>query len=173
MIKRQTIILLVGPKGAGKTYLASRMESEHGIAFIRVEPIWLALTKEISPGSASFDEEGQARVLSAVRTALEASPAVVLESTGTAPWFGCQLARLRSIGDVVLVKVEAPLPACMKRIHERDASLHIPVSDDRIDEINAIAAKVELPWTMTVQNLDAEHADEFLRSISQDLGLGV
>ncbi len=169
---RKTIVLLVGPKGAGKTYLASRMESELRIPFIRVEPIWLALANEIRPGSTSFDVEGQARVLASVRTALQAHPGVVLESTGAAPWFQRQLADLRSIGDLLFVKVDAPQSICMERIRERDASAHIPVSDDRIEEINKMAAKVELPWIMTVQNRDTDHADEFLRSISLKLKLG-
>lgn len=164
---RKKIILLVGPKGSGKTYLASRMEDELGVGFVRVEPIWLSLANELRPGSEVFDERGQDRVLGAVRTVLDDHAAVVLESTGTAPWFPQQLAGLEAIGDMILVKVEAPMALCMDRIHQRDASTHIQVSDDRIAEINKIATEIELPWTMTVQNTDAEQASKFLETLSK------
>lgn len=166
----KTIILLVGPKGSGKTYLASRLEEELGIAFVRVEPIWLALAEEIRPGSTSFDDEGQARVLNAVKAALADHSAVCLESTGTAPWLQRQLTDLMAICDLKLIKVEAPLSLCLDRVRRRDATQHIPVSDERVAEINDIAAKVDLPWSMRVWNADVEHADKFLRSLPEEIG---
>lgn len=163
------IILLVGPKGSGKTYLASRMENELGVGFVRVEPIWLALAKEMRPGSIAFDNLGQFRVLDAVRTALTSHSAVCLESTGTAPWLPRQLKELEAICDLMLVKVEAPLSLCLERVRQRDASQHIPVSDERVAEINEIAAKVDLPWAMRVRNIDGAHAEEFLRKLSEEI----
>ncbi len=171
MSKTKTIILLVGPKGSGKTYLASRMESELGIGFVRVEPIWLELSREVAPGSEHFDNEGQARVIAQVKKALADHPAVVLESTGAAPWFSRQMSDLEALGDLVLIKVEVPLNLCSNRIHQRDASQHIAVSDDRIAEINAVAKQVELPWTVVVQNVDQKQADEFINTLHITIGL--
>ena len=166
----KTIILLVGPKGSGKTYLASRMEAELGIGFVRVEPIWLSLSAEISPGTAQFDEEGQSRVISAAHEALEHHSTIVLESTGTAPWFPRQKSDLDAIGSLIFVKVDAPLSLCLERIQHRDASNHIPVSDDRVNEINAIASRVVLPWTIIVPNTNSDHADEFIEMMRERFG---
>ena len=62
-MRRARIFLLVGPKGAGKTTLAKRMESELGIAFVRVEAIWLALAAEKTLQGSAFDTEGLRRVV--------------------------------------------------------------------------------------------------------------
>ena len=77
---RKTIVLLVGPKAAGKTYLATRMEAELEASFLRVEQIWLELSRELSPGTARFDEVGQSRVLEAVRERLESHDCVALKA---------------------------------------------------------------------------------------------
>ena len=37
----KTVILLIGPKGAGKSHIGSVLGRETGIRFLRVEPIWL------------------------------------------------------------------------------------------------------------------------------------
>lgn len=165
MVKRKTVILLIGPKGAGKTHLASRMEEEIGIPFLRVEPIWLKLMDEMEPGSRDFDNEGLSRVLRSAREHLSAEGSVVLESTGTAPWFSDMLNALEKAGELVLVRVHAPIETCLDRIHRRDASQHIPVSDDRIKEINALATQVQLPWSVVVQNTSEAQADDFLEYI--------
>ena len=146
------IILLVGPKGAGKSYLAKRLERDYGVTFVRVEPIWMALADEIPPGTSAFDREGQARVLVAVREKLSERGAVALESTGTAPWFGEQLRDLKRIAQVMPVRIRARPATCPERVRTRDASDHIAVSEDRIAVINSVAAAVELPWSLDVRN---------------------
>ncbi|MFA3919328.1 AAA family ATPase [Ruegeria hyattellae] len=165
MAKRNIIILLVGPKGAGKTYLASRMEDEIGISFLRVEPIWLELMKEMRPGSSDFDIEGLSRVIEGVRERLSARSSVVLESTGTAPWFSEMHNALDAMGELILIKVSAPNEMCLDRIRQRDASQHIPVSDDRIEQINMLAERVQLPWSVEIQNTSETEVVEFLEFI--------
>ena len=159
------IILLVGPKGAGKTYLGSRMERELGIGFLSVEPIWLDLAKDIVPGSDDYDDEGQARVLAAVQSKLSRHGIVALESTGVAPWFPRQLSALSALGELVLVKVDVPLSLCSERFHQRDALEHIPLSGSRLDEINARASKIDLQWTMKIRNESEAQVAEFLNHL--------
>ena len=165
MDQAKNIILLMGPKGAGKTYLAARMEAELGIPFLRVEPIWLALSAEMAPGSLEFDNEGQRRVLANAQTLLSANSQLVLESTGTAPWFANFLAGLKEMATVTLVRVRVPLAMCLERIHARDATQHIAVSDDRIGEINEIACRLDLPWSATVDNVSVDEANAFIASV--------
>lgn len=168
---RKTIVLLVGPKGVGKTYLATRMETELEASFLRVEQIWLELSHELSPGTARFDEVGQSRVLEAVRERLVSHDCVALESTGTAPWFSRQLAELGNLGHLLMVQVRAPLEMCISRIHSRDGSRHIAVSDERIEEINRLAVKIELPWSATVDNVSEEEADGFIERLGSHAGI--
>ncbi len=163
------IILLVGPKGAGKTYLALQVERDFGVPFVHVEKIWLDLMKERAAVSEGFDIEGQARVVAAIRQRLANCNAVVLESTGTAPWFAGQLSQLRKLGHLILVRVSASLDLCADRVRMRDQAQHINVSDDRVAEINALAAVVDLNWDIEFINDGNNDPDGFLAELSQFL----
>ncbi len=160
--KRQVIYVLVGPKGAGKTYLSTRLQAELGVPFLRVEDIWLALRNETRLSGEAFDTEGQRRVLQAVSSILDCHCQVAIESTATAPWFKHFLEQLETSGEVTLIRIRVPLDQCLARIKERDASVHIPVSDDRIGEINAIAERIELNWALEAKNRDKRDTDRFL-----------
>lgn len=161
----RTIYLLMEPKGAGKTYLATRMETEIAIPFLRVETIWLDLSAEMNPGTPEFDQEGQRRVLSQARTLLSSKSEIVLESTGTAPWFAGFHEQLKALAKVILIRVHAPLSMCLRRIHERDASQHIAVSDERITEVNEMAERLKLQWSVTIENVSTDMADQFIESV--------
>lgn len=41
---------------------------------------------------------------------------------------------------------------CVERIRTRDASIHIPVSDDQIQRINTLAERVTLAWAAEIDN---------------------
>lgn len=158
----KTILLLIGPKGAGKTYLGSRLEREVAIPFVRVEPIWLDLAGTQRLSGASYDAVGQERVLAAVESGLRSSPCVALESTGTAPWFPSFFEKLPSLGRVVAIRVRAPTDVCLARVRGRQYSEHIAISDDRVREINVIAERVQFDWSFVIDNNSQSDADSFV-----------
>lgn len=51
-----------------------------------------------------------------------------------------------------IVQVKALLDTCIERITARDASAHIPVSGDRLTEINERALLVNLPGDLEIDN---------------------
>jgi hypothetical protein len=161
----RTILLLVGPKGAGKTYLGTRLERKAGIPFVRVEPIWLEIARTEQLKGEAYDNAGQARVLSAVEDALRGSPRVALESTGTAPWFPSFLESLGLLGRVAAIRIRAPAAVCLSRVRCRPGQDHIPLSDDRVQEINAIADSIQLPWALILDNNTQGDADTFVELI--------
>jgi shikimate kinase len=147
-----TILLLVGPKGAGKSHLGTLAEARLGARFLRVEPIFQEVQRNSTATGTARDAEGYGRVLEAVAEALAAHDLVVLETTGASPALPLFLEGLRGLGRVRLVAVRAPLDRCLERVRSRDQSVHIPVSDQRVTEINALAAQVELPWDLVLDN---------------------
>jgi predicted ABC-type ATPase len=152
MASRPTVVVLVGPKGAGKTFVGALAEAELGVRFLRVEPIFLEHQRTSALAGAARDADGYAKVRVAIDDVLRREPRVVVESTGASPAFAPFLAALRSAYDVRLVAIRAPPDRCLERVRTRDASGHIPVSDDRVAEINARAAGVELPWDLEIDN---------------------
>ncbi|MGZ6669948.1 MAG: AAA family ATPase [Solirubrobacteraceae bacterium] len=143
-----TLLILVGPKGSGKTHVGTIVERRFGIRFLRVEPIFL--DHETFLGAAT-------EVQRQIELSLAAGHSVIIESTGAAPDY------VQSLQDrherVRLVQLRASAETCFRRFNARDASLHIPVSDEQFHEINAQAARAAFDWDCVLDN-DADLADE-------------
>ena len=69
----QTLYMLIGPKGAGKTTIGTLVHQHTDIAFIRVEPIWLSL----QPG-----EDGWKKVESVIDDRFQTHDRLMIESLG-------------------------------------------------------------------------------------------
>ena len=136
-----TLLILVGPKGSGKTHIGTVIERHLGVRFLRVEPIFLAYDN--GPGAV-------AEVRRQIGLALAAGDTVAIESTGAAPDYirSLQMCYER----VRLACVRATAPTCFKRFRERDTAAQIPVSDDRFHEINERAAQADLDWDCVLDN---------------------
>lgn len=145
-------LALVGPKGAGKSTIGRLLEDELGIHFFRVEPLFLEVRERLGASHPEYERRGFELAVSRLVEALANHDTVSFESTGASSWFEWQVARLRETAPVELVRVVAAPEQCLERIRGRDASIHIPVSDDRIAQINAIATRVELPWNAEIDN---------------------
>jgi GNAT superfamily N-acetyltransferase len=155
---RRTVLLLVGLKGAGKTTLGDRLAHTLGVAFLRVEPIYRAVMQanpDLTPGD--LEPLGFGAIADALDDLARSNPVVCLESTGTAAYFPVFLERLERSYRVLLVRVLAPPDVCAIRVRTRDNASHIPISDERVREINRIAETVSLPWDLEVDNADPAH----------------
>lgn len=146
------LVILVGPKGSGKTFVGTLAAKELGHRFLRVEPIFLENLRASRLTGEALDEEGYSKVTAAVHAELAGSGCLFIESTGASSAFPAFLEHMRSRYEVLLVSIRAPLDTCLERVRTRDQSTHIPVSDHRVLEINERAAKVQLPWDLEIDN---------------------
>ncbi len=146
------VLVLVGPKGAGKTTIGHILAADLGLHFLRVEPLFLEGRARLGSSHPQLEAVGFQAVLNAVRDALGRDEVVCFETTGASACVASLLEALQSEARVLLVRVLAAPEQCLTRIHSRDASIHIPVSDDQIERINAIAHTVAFPWTAELDN---------------------
>jgi hypothetical protein len=148
------VVLLTGLKGAGKTHIGEVLARIDGVTFLRVEPLWLRWRSEEDSEAPGFEAEGYRRVAAEVTRILEreGTHTVVIESTAAAPSFSGFLEELQARHRVRLVRVTSDPHRCIRRVGQRDRSIHIDVSDDRLREINQAAALVDLPWEMEFDN---------------------
>jgi shikimate kinase len=154
---RKILSILIGPKGSGKTYIGSRIEQLTGIKFLRVEPLWLQLAE---------GEDGWDRVEREIDALFTQHDKVVIESLGAGDGFNQMYASLKDKYEVKLIKVETDLEECLRRVRNRGNADHIPVSDDKVQEYNRIAASVKHLWDTVIENNGPATDEEILKAIA-------
>jgi shikimate kinase len=128
-----TVVVLYGPKAAGKSHVAAILHAQHGLTHIDPDPLVLDL---LARGDRPDPELGWLpQVEDVVERALHTSPAVSVEATGAwaSDW---QLASdLEDLGHRVLtVWVSAPLELTLRRLAERTAPT-VPVTPAEVRAI--------------------------------------
>lgn len=137
------LYLLIGPKGAGKSYIGMLAHQHTDIFFIRVEPIWLNLQS---------GENGWKKVESEIDTVIQSHNKIMVESLGVGEGFRGFYAALAKKYSIKMIRVHADLATCFARVKSRNKAGHIPVSDDKVLEYNKIAATVAYDWDLEINN---------------------
>lgn len=144
------VIILIGLKGSGKTYVGTLIQEKLGIKFFCVEDVWRTLKS--GRHTDEYIREGFSTVEKEIDNLLLDSDQVTIESTGTTEYFKSFLKRLKMKYDLKLIKIETTFNTCLKRVKSRNASIHIPVSDDFLEQINLEASKVDLKFDSVIDN---------------------
>jgi RimJ/RimL family protein N-acetyltransferase/predicted kinase len=152
----RTLVLLVGPKGAGKTRIAAMLADVFGAHAVPVEAMWLDRLARAPRGhgeaARTWEREGFDAVIDHALGALDESEVVVLDTTATSEHTPHLLARLASSGALVVVRVAATPARCTARALARDAAGQIPTSPERLAAINELAGRVSLAFDASFDN---------------------
>lgn len=155
--------MLIGPKGAGKSFIGYTLQESLGIAFIPVDQIWLVLKKTRNDyGSIEFREEGFRQMYSQAQAAFQSHDAICMESTGVGAQKQSFINSLSTLGKLFLVHVTASEKTCLQRIGARDNSGHIPKNEIQIDEVNKQSLALQMPWNLVLDNDKSLNADEIV-----------
>lgn len=149
------VIVLVGPKGSGKTTLGRMLEAALPAHFLEVE----RLAQEVlAEHGGVIDDRYAERVFAAIEQAVHTScaqhPTTLFETTGAAPQSVALLNALRERYRVTLVRVRASLETCERRIRDRDPSRQVAVPPELARAMHERTQALELPWDL---ELDNEH----------------
>jgi len=160
------VIILVGPKGAGKSTIGDLLEKNLRIHFVRVEPLFIKVRESFGASHPDYERLGYELVLSHLCKELSTHNLMCFESTGASEYFMWLLVELRKLAHVLPVQILVERTQCLDRITQRDASIHINVSDDQIDRINDLAYQVDLPWAARIDNRGPFDASIIMNSIN-------
>jgi shikimate kinase len=162
------LILLVGPKAAGKSHVGRVLADACGVEFVHVESIWLKWDRECRRGGVEPSiEGGLARVKEEVARALTRHPHVSVETTGASEPILAGLLALVPPEDLLLVRVWAGLETCLARFRARDSSDHLPTDEEVVRRVHALAREVSLSWNVELVNegLSREEIVEAFRDV--------
>lgn len=157
------VYALVGPKGAGKTYLGRLAERELGIKFVDVEAIALALPEHATTSTDALYDQLEHEVANALAEASE----VILEVTGASPGTAGLFENLRQRYILRLIQIVAPLETCLARVEARDSSRHLPTTPGLIREVHARSMSADFPYDLQLENSPAQELNliEALQSV--------
>lgn len=145
------LYLLLGPKGAGKSYISALMETEWGIKFFRVEDIWLELERARMPKVAKVNL-GRQRILAGLEKLFEKYDSLSIESTGMSDHFEKFVNELRRRYDLVVIKVLAQTQTCMTRIKNRDAGRHVHYVSEELLRLDKVVREKEFGSDLVINN---------------------
>ncbi len=146
------LLILVGPKGSGKSHIGREIEALFHIKFVRVESVWQDL-KERRNDFLSLDyiREGRQLTLDLIREHLKESH-VCIEASGVSDDWDEYVLNLKSLAEIIFVKVICGLEECKRRAQTRDQSLQVQISDTLFDDMNSKAERVMLNWAAIINN---------------------
>ncbi len=153
-------ILLIGPKGSGKSHIGRVLEARLGVHFFHVEPFWLEYHEDCAAsGRQPVIAEGIARVHPVLARALDQHDHVCVETTGASSEILQDLLELKPRSELVLARVAAPLDLCLQRISDRDPTHQIPMETEKIRQVYALSEALQLHPDITVDNLDLTESE--------------
>ena len=152
MEKKRKIFLLIGPKGSGKTFIGSIFKKRFNIDFIRVEDWFLDLKKSVDIDDDKYVRQSSQTIEKGIREAILERDCIVFESTGLTVHFDNMLFSLKSDFTVVTIRINTDIELCLKRVQERDQTIHINISDDQVERINSMVVLKNQTTDFSIEN---------------------
>ena len=147
-------ILLVGPKGSGKSHIGRVLEARLGVHFFHVEPLWLAYHADCKAADRQTNvAEGIARVHPALARALDEHSHVCVETTGASVEILDALLSLRPRSETIIARVTAPLDLSLQRIATRDQTDQIPLDMETVRKVHALSESLILDSDIALNNV--------------------
>jgi hypothetical protein len=106
------LVLLIGPKGTGKSHIGHTLEKQLGILFFHVEPLWMNYYAECqAPGREPVILEGIASVHPLIADAPRTHEHVCVETAGASAEIMNDLLSLTHPSNILVARISAPLGA--------------------------------------------------------------
>jgi len=151
------LIVLVGPKGSGKTHIGRFLERTFGVHFFHVEPFWMAYHAECAAcGASPTVEAGMAKIRPLLAEAISGHHHVCVETTGASGEIVAGLMGLAPRSEILVVRVRVPLNVCLERIAGRDPTDQVPMDLESVRAIHQLSESLELSADIEIENTDPD-----------------
>lgn len=150
------VVVLVGPKGSGKSHIGKLLDQHTEMSFLSVEPLFMSV-QDLN--------DGYGKVEKAVDGMFQVSDTVVIESLGAGPGFESLKSSLSQKYKMYYIRILTDLDKCLDRVRRRNPEGHIPVPMELVEKYNKLSAQVELDWSATIDNNGPATTEEILRVV--------
>jgi hypothetical protein len=148
------LILLIGPKGSGKSHIGRLLDAHCGIHFFPVERHWMAYHADCRrTGHSAAIEGGIERIHPGIEAAIDQYGSVSVETTGASEEILDDLLRIGSEYGQRLVRIRAPYSVCLERISARNAKDHLTVDPETVRKAYDLSEAVQLPFDVDLENV--------------------
>lgn len=153
-------VLLIGPKGSGKSHIGRLLERHLGVHFFHVEPLWMAYYADCrAAGQEPSIPEGVRVVHPRIQEALATHKHVCVETTGASPEILNDLLSLAPAKETLTVRLAVPLDLCLERVASRDQTHQIPMDVENIKKVYQLSTSAEIDTTLVLENLALSEAE--------------
>ncbi|MCZ7609655.1 MAG: AAA family ATPase [Ignavibacterium sp.] len=135
-MNKKSVLILIGQKGSGKSFIGTLFEKNFGIKFIRVEDWAKRIKKERAVDNEEYLKQVFEEIEKGIRNCLNETDNLVFESTGLTKYFDRMIQNLSQDFKVTTIGVYADGTTCLERVKSRDRDIHINVSDNEVLMIN-------------------------------------
>lgn len=154
------LILLIGPKGSGKSHIGRVLERHLGVHFLHVESLWLAYHRECAEaGRQPNIGEGISRIHPLIEQSLRRHTHVCVETTGASGEILSNLLSRPESNSVLTVRVRSSLALCLTRIAARESSEQIPADEARIRLAHRLSERCAVEHDVDLDN-NADLSDD-------------
>lgn len=155
--KKPEIIVLIGPKGAGKSYIGRLIERIYGYFFLHTELIFLEVKKRNLPFE-NYVATGYQLVQEAVEALVQQKHCVVFETIGVADACLALLAYLKKKYTVVFIQVHVSSHVALERVFSRDQTHQIQLERAIVAHMNEQSLQMKLDYDLILENERATDA---------------
>lgn len=151
------LIILIGAKGSGKSYIGRILESSFGVHFFHVEPLWMDYYAECrSIGKTPVIAEGVKKIHPLIEKEIKKHNNICIETTGASTEILNDFLSFASEVEIFIVRVIAPLELCLNRIASRDQTHQIQIDTVYIREIYRLSESCEQEYDLLINNIDLQ-----------------
>ena len=163
----KNILLLIGPKGSGKSFIGSLLEKEFGIKFVRVEDWAKNIKRERNINDDGYLTEVFQVIEEGIRKALKDRDTICFESLALSDPFDRMVNNLVKDFKLITIKILCDLENCIERIQLRDQSQQIIISESQIREVNRMVTERDYKTNYKILNntSDKDYLVEELKKI--------
>ena len=159
------IIILVGPKGSGKTTLSRTLASNLGIQYFDVEKHLIETIRANKIDGDDLPNHGFDIEETEIRTILANESAVVFEATGSSEYFPHYYNMYAKEFSVLPIKLVCSYETCLERISKRGLVDNFEVPVEAIRRIYDLSVRFEVDWFQVINTENQFSPDEAIKKL--------